>query len=183
MKKLFLIVVGAILIMFFNSSFAISGSHNSPCKEPLIKHSTLQGIVDQWFIDKQKTHPQALRMITAKSIIQSNQKGKFDDVLSAALQETILYEDYTDAINCAITVDEAKKLQKERDTLRFAGGNVSRDSLRQFPKTFKDETRRKKAEQLINCYFADTEPTLRKMYLNHPSRENCSNKCTRGNCR
>jgi len=137
MKKLFLIIIGAILVVSFNSSFAISGSHNSPCKEPLIKHSTLQGVVDQWFIDKQKTLPQALRMITAKSIVQSNQTGKIDDALSAALQETILYEDYTDAINCAITVDEAKKLQKERDAIRFAGGNVSRDFLRQFPKQSK----------------------------------------------
>jgi len=52
-------------------------------------------------------------MITAKSIVQSNQTGKIDDALSAALQETILYEDYTDAINCAITVDEAKNYKKK----------------------------------------------------------------------
>ncbi len=172
MKKLCLIIIGAILVMSFICAELTSADNKKPT---IFTNAELQQIVDDWFATKRAVaNPRKFRIeVIETKIMNLFLANTLKSIAMADVLETLLYEDYTDAINCATSEQEAEKLKDERSIKFCEKEKLAKSSLRQFPKEFKDETRRKYVEQLVNSYFTNIEPTVKKMYWNHPSRTKC----------
>jgi hypothetical protein len=171
MKKRFITVV-ALLVVFGITTIVNAGDY--ACKKPSIKKETLQDVINQWYVDKEAENFAFTEKMAATVRNMSVDAKDVVDFQAVAMYETILYEHYTDEINCTSDRRRAIKLEEERDIIHSTFGNRARTFLRRLPSVAKDKEGRQSLENFSGCYFKYTEPTLQKMYRQHPSRKTCA---------
>jgi len=171
MKKEFIATI-VMLIIFGIVTIVAAGE--LVCKEPIMKKKVMQDIVNQWFIDKEAENFAFTQKMAATVRNMAIDAKNVSDFLALGIYETILYEHYTDEITCAVDGRKAIKMEQERDAIHSTFGNKARTFFRRLPSVAKDEKGKQQLENFSGCYFQDIEPTLQKMYKNHPARRSCA---------
>ncbi len=172
MKKIIISIVIALALVVGIASIGISQEYT--CKEPIMEKKVMQDLVNQWFIDKEAETFAFTEKQMAYVRNASVEAKDVADFLNLGIQETILYEHFTDEINCSIDRRKAAKLKRDRDIIHSTFGNRARTFFRRLPTVAKDEKGKQQLENFSGCYFNDIEPTLQKMYRKHPSRKSCA---------
>jgi len=111
MKKFCLIVIGAILIASFVCVEFTSADNNKPA---IFTNSELQQIVNDWFATKRTVaNPRKFRVeVIETKIMNLTLANTLKSIALADILETLLYEDYADAINCATSEQRSRKIKR-----------------------------------------------------------------------
>jgi hypothetical protein len=174
MSKKITSVVLLMLLLFVLGISNIAIAQNYACKDPIMKQQTLQDIVNQWYLDKEKENFAFTEKMAATVRNMSVEAKEVSDFLSVGIYETVLYEHYTDEINCTVDRRKAIKLEEERNVIHSTFGNRARTFFRRLPSIAQNAKDRATIENYSGCYFNDIEPSLKKMYKQHPSRRSCA---------